>query len=204
MTSTTIKIAPNTNEYLQLSNLAYSLTDSNGNQVNAKNLVLPPGFTFLAQSLAVDLAQGFSAIAVRDPLGNVIIVNEGTAVSLHTALSHLPFVASDIYGNSSVAADTAIANGKTPTALIDAIAFAVNIQKAYGSFYVTGHSLGGIEAEEEAKTCGANCLAGATFGATGLPQNNGSTGNNLNVIDYVDYGDTVGNLGSDISNSSFL
>ena len=61
------------------------------------------------------------------------------------------------------------------------------------NIFVTGHSLGGAEAESVAANLG---LDGATFGAPGVPQFS-STGGNTNLTDYVDYGDAVRNLASD-------
>ena len=66
------------------------------------------------------------------------------------------------------------------------------------SIYVTGHSLGGAEAQYVAYMKPA-VAGGITFGAPGIPPYAGSNANaNVsNVYNYVDYGDPVGNYASD-------
>jgi hypothetical protein len=93
-------------------------------------------------------------------------------------------------------ADIGIAQGNVSTVLKDAAAFALSVQRQYGRLvYVAGHSLGGIEAEMECRALGVNCGGGATFGATGLPGNSAS--GQANLINFVDYGDPVGNGSTD-------
>ena len=123
---------------------------------------------------------------MQDPDGNIIIAYEGTGFS---ALS--------TFGRGSLTADAAIADNKTPQALVDAQQFATLVsQLANGDpIYVTGHSLGGIEAEAACQALGDSCAGGETFGATGLPGNTSAGPGSL--INYVDYGDPVGNLSTD-------
>jgi hypothetical protein len=99
------------------------------------------------------------------------------------------------------AADVQIAAGQTPQALIDARAFADAVQAQTGSslIYVTGHSLGGTEAEAMCQVLGSSCAGGATFGATGLPGNTQAGPSSL--TNYIEYGDPVGNYASDSSSA---
>jgi len=125
-----------------------------------------------------------------DPSGNVIIANEGTTVG------------TDVYSRGTLAADNQLAEGQTPAALTDAVAFARHIQTVTGKpIYLTGHSLGGTEAEAQAQALGPNFAGGMTWGATGLPHNTAAGPSSL--IDYVDWGDPIGNWSTDAS-SPFL
>jgi hypothetical protein len=139
----------------------------------------------------------FFARAYIDPLGNIIIAYEGS----------LPFDPTP-YGNGSRAADAALARGRSPQALQDAIDFANDVKATaiadgYGAdpIYVTGHSLGGTEAEAAAinwnSSLSGGFISGAvTFAATGVPGYLSPGGNN-NFINFVDYGDPIGNYAHD-------
>jgi hypothetical protein len=171
---------PSLPEYGTATATAYTITQPGG-------LVVPPGWTVVLKSPASQQSDGFSAVALKDPNGNVIIANEGTLPGLGT------------YGIGSLSADSQIATGQTPQALADATNFAQQVQLATGSssIYVTGHSLGGTEAQAECQILGSDCAGGATFGATGLPGNTEAGPSSL--VNYVDYGDPVGNYASDPS-----
>ncbi len=100
------------------------------------------------------------------------------------------------YDRGSLSADLVIADGRTPDALNDAAIFALAVQPQFDdTVYVAGHSLGGTEAEMETMALGVNGGGGATFGATGLPGNSSPGPDTL--VDYVDYGDPVGNASTD-------
>jgi hypothetical protein len=172
--------APNNQEYGTASAAAYTLTQSSG-------FILPPGWSIVQESSRAQRSDGFAAVALKDPSGNIIIANEGTVAG------------GGAYSRGTLAADLQITNGQSPQALADARAFAKSVQQLTNSstIYVTGHSLGGTEAEAEAQALGTNCAGGVTFGATGLPGNTQSGPSSL--IDYVDYGDPVGNYASDSS-----
>src|SRR6266446_6484022 len=75
-----------------------------------------------------------------------------------------------VYGVASWFADKDLAFGRAPAALQDAIAFA-----------------------------NSPVVGGVTFGATGLPGFSGISPNpySVNLVDYVDYGDWVGNYARD-------
>jgi hypothetical protein len=176
-------------ECLLASNAAYGL-DTN-------NFVAPGGMTMLVRSDYINSSwrsDGFEAVALQDSHGNIIIANEGTVSGVVST-----------YDRNTLLSDLQIAQDKSSAQVLsDAINFAGSVLSAYygkpgyGGIYVTGHSLGGIEAEAEAKALG-NIAGGATFGATGLPGNT-TAGGPQSLIDYVDYGDPVGNYASD-SNS---
>lgn len=162
-----------------------SMTDflEAANAVYSQNTSLTPGLTPLLFSPSSELSDGFYAEAFLDSTGQVIIAFEGTNPTLLTP-----------YGRGTLSADLSLFLGGTPQALTDAVTFAEQVIAADGSsangIYVTGHSLGGAEAEEVDATLG---LGGVTFGAPGITTQ--AVANNL--VDYVDYGDPVGNLGTD-------
>jgi plastocyanin len=139
------------------------------------------------------LSDGFYAEALVDQSGNIIISYEGTVKGVST------------YDRNSVAADTEIFAKITPQALCDAYAFAQYVQKiartVYNgkpTIYVTGHSLGGAEAEYAALNTG---LGGVTFGAPGIPGYSSNSSNlHANLTEYVAYGDPVANYASDTPN----
>lgn len=132
---------------------------------------------------------GFYAQAYTDKFGNIIIAFEGTTT-----------IIGDIYSSATLLDDATILQGQSPVVLQDAIDFAEKVHNYVPSapIYVTGHSLGGAEAQAVAtnvKT--ANFISGgAIFGSPGLPGYYGPTGQ-ANFIDYVDFGDPVGNYAHD-------
>jgi|SRR6266852_9254413 len=130
--------APTPTEYFDASYAAYAQNTSSA----------PSGMTLLFSSDSSELSDGFFAQAFEDSNGNVIIAFEGT-VQDNTA-----------YGKATQAADAGILGGNLllqPTAptqiLQDAYAFAFSVVATdaltgiSGATYVTGHSLGGYEAE---------------------------------------------------------
>jgi len=171
---------PTTTEYLTASAAAYTLTQSGG-------LVVPTDWTVVAHSDSSYQSDGFSAVALKDPSGNIIIANEGTVTGVSS------------YDLGTLGADANIAGGNTPTALVDAQQFAAQVSDAADGapIYVTGHSLGGTEAQAECQFLGSDCAGGATVGATGLPGNTSAGSSDL--VNYVAYGDPVGNYASDAS-----
>jgi hypothetical protein len=69
------------------------------------------------------------------------------------------------------------------------------LQFTSSNVFVTGNSQGGLYAELTAK---ANTLAGATFGAPGIPgESTNSVPQNLDFTNYINTSDPVGNLASD-------
>jgi pimeloyl-ACP methyl ester carboxylesterase len=123
--------------------------------------------------------------------GNVIISFEGSILNLFDQSQ---------YANGSRAADADILIGQIPNAFLDASAFVGDVERYLvqhhlGSdpIYLTGHSLGGAEAEFVASL---GPKSGATFGAPGdlFPIYNAPI-SGQKFINYADFGDPIGNFG---------
>ena len=167
-----------------------------------KNVGPPGGFTILTNSTlaaldANDVSDGFFAQAYVNSQSHIIIIAyEGSLFDLST------------YGRGTEEADAALAIGQRPAALDHAVTFATDVETAataaqLGGYtiYVTGHSLGGTEAEAAALALNNSVPGGfiagmLTFAATGLPGYLSPGGNN-NFINFVDYGDPIGNYARD-------
>jgi hypothetical protein len=188
--SSTTNVQPTLTEYWTASDVVY--TDNS--EGKGQDLAPPPssGLTLVLDSGAVNpkwLSDGFFAQALEDGSGNIIIAYEGS----------LPFEAT-VYGMGSASADAQILAGQTPGAFSDALAFAADVEQnlaahklASAPIYLTGHSLGGAEAEYVASKDGNN---GVTFGAPGtLIPVYPRVGPGQTFTNYVDYGDPVGNFG---------
>lgn len=142
------------------------------------------------------LADGMFAQAFEDKWGNVIIAFEGSIIKPSDPSFLTP------YAFGSRGADLDILTGLTPKAFVDAQNFAFDaaqfVHQNLGSnpIYLTGHSLGGAEAQDVAFIInpGEN-VSGVTFGAPGDPTLSAPV-KTPNFIDYVDYGDPVGNFGN--------
>lgn len=142
------------------------------------------------------LADGMFAQAFEDKVGNVIIAFEGSIIKPSDPSFLTP------YGFGSRGADLDILTGLTPKAFVDAQNFAFDaaqfVHQTLGSspIYLTGHSLGGAEAQDVAFIVnpGEN-VSGVTFGAPGDPTLSAPV-KTPNFIDYIDYGDPVGNFGN--------
>jgi len=124
----------------------------------------------------------------------IVIAYEGTNLSDLRSPSN-----ANSYLFPQLSADAAIANGTNPAANADALVFARNVADAAGGnpIYVTGHSLGGEEAEYVQANAVANGLAirgGAAFGAPGVPQLSTQPSDDPNFTTYLDYGDGIGNF----------
>jgi len=98
--------------------------------------------------------------------------------------------------------DLISAAGANSPAEIDALGFARTVVilanwegYATSNIFVTGHSLGGIEAEYVASQTG---LAGIAFAPTGLPAAD-ITSSGSNFVNIINYGDPVGSYASDIA-----
>ncbi|MGD1083023.1 MAG: hypothetical protein ABR881_32315 [Candidatus Sulfotelmatobacter sp.] len=144
----------------------------------------PPftGLTVIATSPVSELSDGFFGQAFQDNAGNVIIAFEGSILSPRDPSYDT------VYGAGSRQADIGIFLGSKPSAFSDAYAFATQVEQIVGSapIFLTGHSLGGAEAESVALNTG---LPGVTFGAPGiLPLSIAAQ----NFTNYVDYGDPIG------------
>jgi hypothetical protein len=150
----------------------------------------PSGMTVLYHQVIPQ--EGFAAAAFMDANGNIIIADEGADLAS-------PFGTATPYQNWSFAADVEIYGGAWPVALNDAVRFARYVQgldTKSAPIYVTGFDLGGVEAQAQAQALQSGVAGGATFGAPGLPGNQ-AAGNQGALVNFVDYGDGIGNWTSD-------
>ena len=158
---------------------------------------LPAGLTPLTnangQAIAsLKTADGFYGAAYETTGGKIIVAFEGT--DLGGVTSNPGFV------EPQLQADQQIYEGQNPAAYTDALRltrWAVQVARADGisrnDVFVDGHSLGGAEAEYVAARTG---LGGDTFGAPGIPSSDIAPGETSHLVNYVDYGDPVGNYGA--------
>ena len=153
------------------------------------------------QLIKENLHTGLLGAAFLTPEHQVVIAFEATS-GFTTKGTSAAFYAAQL--NADI---DQIASPTTPKNDIQAAAFARQVVKAAAAdgisasnVFVTGDSLGGIEAEYTAQQTG---LAGIAFEPTGIAPDssangNGAAGSCKNFIDVVTYGDTVANLASDI------
>ena len=191
----TIPAAPTLQEYL---NAAYIVDADNGRGVGPDRSPLPQtGFTLVMDSTQFNhawLSDGMFAQALMDSRGNIIIAFDSSIINPSDPNYNTP------YGVASRNADLGIADGSTPQAFLDADAFVKGVEHALGAnflashpIYLEGHSLGGAEAEYVGN---AEHLSGVTFGAPGtLFPTYGGQAWGQHFVNYVDYGDAVGNFG---------
>jgi hypothetical protein len=194
---------PSQEDYWAASEVVYGEAEAGGaesqNTVPTNTKLLSDLNVFLGQEgisrwtpIAADYipTDGFFAGAFLTNDNQIIIAYEGTVFNLFST-----------FGTATVKDDYAIFEGKIAQALVDAGNFAVSISAEAASYgvsqsdiFVTGHSLGGIEAEYASLKLD---LTGVAFGATGLP---GYTQKSVqpNFVTYVDYGDPVGNFASNM------
>jgi Protein of unknown function (DUF2974) len=176
---------PSTPDYLNLSNAVYT----SGGTPTA-----PSGWSVMtvdgAPLMESDSSTGMQAVAFENnTTGQIVIAYEGTNLS-------------NITGNPSMfaaqaSADKGIGNGVTPDADGVALSFAEQVAGDAGGnpIYLTGHSLGGEEAEyveANASSVTGGIAGGATFGAPGVPNQTAVLSSSF--IDYVNYGDLIGNF----------
>ena len=140
--------------------------------------------------MRLEAGDGFFAAALVTPAGDVIIAFEGTDLGGIVREEDREFVIAQLR------ADALIYFGETPPAFIDAYTFTDTVIRAAAAqgisrdhIFVTGHSLGGGEAEYVSAHFG---LGGETFGAPGVsvrsvPQVKST------LTAYVEFGDPVGN-----------
>ena len=98
--------------------------------------------------------------------------------------------------------DLQIYSQQVSTAQTESLAFARSVIAAANAqgyansqIFVTGHSLGGIQASYVAQQTG---LGGAAFESTGIPRSATAVGDGSNFLSFATYGDPVASLGSDI------
>ncbi len=177
---------PTIGQFLDASNAEFALSGT------------PAGLTpFLVndQQLTVtNLLSGMSARAWLTPQNQVIIAYQGTTGGANILTNPLAALA-------QVGADVQVYEQQAAPAEKDAASFAQQVVAlaaqqgiASNDVFVTGHSLGGIEAEYSAQQTG---LGGVGFEPTGIPKS-ATAGTGANFVDVVTYGDSVGNYSSDI------
>lgn len=170
-----------TQDYLNLSNAAYT---TDGAQPTA-----PTGWTLIDFQPATSANGGMQAAAFQNAAGEIVIAYEGTNLaSLSTLVPQL-------------GSDGAITEGNAPVANGQALSFAQSVAAAHQNspVYVTGHSLGGEEAEYVqafAATNNLNISGGAAFGGPGVPDLSASQAATFanQFTTYVDYGDGFGSF----------
>jgi hypothetical protein len=182
---------PTVSEFLNAANAVY--------MINAT----PAGMTrFTNDGQAVTLTDntnGAVASVYVTAENQVIIAYQGTTGGLNIILDPVAAFQQVITDIDDVISDE---SGGTPAAYTSSLNFAksvISLAKAQGyttsNIFVTGHSLGGIEAEYTASQTG---LGGISFEPTGIaePPASGVTG--ANFVNTVTYGDPVASFSSDI------
>ncbi len=177
------------NDFLNLSNDVYTPFN--------KKPADPAGWAVI--KFQADATSGMQAAAFQNlTTDDVVIAYEGTNLSNLASLNANTVA----FFNAQIAADADISNGTLPQADAMALSFArrvANLAAAKGrSIYVTGHSLGGEEAEyvqNQADQPGSTLTisGGAGFADPGVP-NAQPAQNDTNFTSYVDYGDAIGNF----------
>lgn len=211
--------SPTTTEYLIADNLAYTegtlheatstiptraqlISDLQHNMAIEQQSTGVPVTSWTIVDVQFHPKDGFFGVSFLTDKGNLIIAYEGTEIANTT------------YGNATIAADAQILLHQTPTQLFaDVRAFAHSSEVAAkgmagfnGNAYVTGQSLGAINAQEAAiylndpgnNASGVHFAGGVTFAGTGIPGYSAKANPVANMIDYVDYGDAVGNYASNM------
>jgi hypothetical protein len=159
----------------------------------------PPGMTpFLVNGSQLQLAdEGTGAFARVWLTGNnqVVIAYQGTTGGENLLTNPLAVI-------PQLVDDLGLWGATTWPAVTSALAFAksvVAIAAGHGigaaNVFVTGHSLGGIEAEYVAQQTG---LGGMSFEATGLAKSVTTAGNGANFVNVITAGDPVGSYASDV------
>ena len=124
-------------------------------------------------------ASGMKAVVFQAGSGSIVISYMGTTASW-----------------SQLWADVQLAVGSTPKAFSEAKAFAESIAQQYpdNKIYVTGHSLGGSEAEYVSSQLG---YGGIEFAGTGIGGFDNTEASRKSIIDYAVKGDPVANYSTD-------
>ena len=177
--------SPTVSQFLNASNTEYLLSGTPAGMtafdVNGKQLTY------------TNVGAGVAASVWETTSGQIIVAYQGTTGGLN-------LLTDPVIALTQIAADIGIYAGTVTTAETDSLAFAKTVESdaaakgiASSNVFVTGHSLGGIEAEYVAQQTG---LGGVAFESTGIPGSDGS--GNSNFANIVTYGDPVGNYSSDI------
>ncbi|HZH52765.1 MAG TPA: M10 family metallopeptidase C-terminal domain-containing protein [Microvirga sp.] len=173
---------PTTPELLEASAWTYT-------QDTPKLKLVKPLMVNGQQMTSLDNATGFFGGAFLTASGQVIVAFEGTDIG--------NFDNQHEFVSAQLLADLMIYRGDKPPAYDDALAFtkavirqAAKMGISEDNVFVTGHSLGGGEAGYVAAQLG---LGGATFGAPGIANDLVPAGAVPELVNYVEWGDPVGN-----------
>jgi len=178
---------PTVSEFLNADNVEYLISGT------------PPGMKpFTVGGIPITYTNdldGTSAKVWITAENQVVIAYQGTDTGTN-------FITNPVILTPQLIADAISAAGANSPAEYDALGFArtvvflANLEGySTSNVFVTGHSLGGIEAEYVASQTG---MAGIAFAPTGLPAGDITTsGSNFAII--VNYGDPVGSYASDIA-----
>ncbi|WP_048710454.1 lipase family protein [Microvirga massiliensis] len=162
---------------------------------------LPPSpFTLVEEGFNENSGFYGAALQVDGPgqADQIVVAFEGTDPSSDLFKTNPVFVAAQL------AADAQVYRGQVPDAYTDALNFTKDVIEAAEArgiskedVHVTGHSLGGAEAQYVAAQLD---LDGLTFGAPGIAASAIPDGSTPEVTNYVVYGDPVGNYSADPPN----
>jgi hypothetical protein len=176
------------------------------NAANSEYIIdaVPSGmhaFTYLGLPVTyTDPVDGVSAQVWVTPQNQLIIAYQGTTGGENIIIDPVGGAAQIITDIEIFYADSQ--GGVRPAAYADALNFANFVlwlaqQEGYSmsNVFVTGHSLGGIEAAYVAQQTG---LGGIGFEPTGLSTPPSAAGTGMNFVNIVTDGDPVGNFSSDV------
>lgn len=177
------------------------------NAANCEYLVnaIPVGMhalTYNGEPVSItDNADGVVAAVFVTSENQVVIAYQGTTGGQNFSLDPLAAVA-QLVTDIGVFLDDTSRKGVVPNAYSTALKFANTVIAAAAAegfstsnVFVTGHSLGGIEAQYVAQQTG---LGGMSFEATGLATKPVPAATGTNFVNLVTDGDPIGNFSSDI------
>lgn len=185
-TNQNLNQTPTVSQFMNAANAEYALTGTPDGMspflINGKQLSV------------IDEASGMSAKVWMTDNDQVIIAFQGTTGGINL-LTNPAAVA------TGVLSDIQIWNQTVSQAQKDALSFThyvVDMAQQQGintnNIFVTGHSLGGIEASYVAQQTG---LGGIAFEPTGVPSSSTAKGDGSNFVSTVTYGDPVGEYAND-------
>ncbi|WP_241474198.1 hypothetical protein [Mycolicibacterium neoaurum] len=187
-TGPTDRPTPTVAQFLNASTAAYGLGTTPGGLVP----LTVNGF----QLQSTNIFSGMSGKAWVTPQGQVIIAYQGTTGGTNLLFNPLITIAQIVADLQVVLTDT------TPWAFYDALDFARRVQEeaalqgyAPDDVFVTGHSLGGWEAQFVAQQTG---LSGIGFEAPGMNTRVDGNGATSNFVNIAQYGSPVAFMSTDL------
>ncbi len=187
-TGPTDRLTPTVAQFLNASTAAYGLGTTPGGLVP----LTVNGF----QLQSTNIFSGMSGKAWVTPQGQVIIAYQGTTGGTNLLFNPLITIAQIVADLQVVLTDT------TPWAFYDALDFARRVQEeaalqgyAPDDVFVTGHSLGGWEAQFVAQQTG---LSGIGFEAPGMNTRVDGNGASSNFVNIAQYGSPVAFMSTDL------